>query len=139
MNLLPSFKKYKKEQKRCSFYKIKPILHKEYLRFGVLMLIAKEASRIKASEFEAVRNTILKVVKKSGKVVLKIFPHTPITKKPIEVRMGKGKGPVNLWGIKVSPGSVLFEINTSSKLLGLKALRIAQKKLSIKTRIVLST
>ena len=77
-----------------------------------------------------------KIIKKFGQVKINIIADTPITKKPIEIRMGKGKGAVDHWISKITSGCILFEIETNSKILAVKALKAAQLRLPINTKIV---
>jgi len=77
-----------------------------------------------------------KVLKKEGQIKINVVADTPITRKPIEIRMGKGKGSVDHWVSKVGCGAILFEIETTSKILAIKALKLAQLKLPIKTKII---
>ena len=81
-------------------------------------------------------NSINKNIKKAGKIRLNFISNLPVTKKPIETRMGKGKGNLASWVSKIQAGSILCELNTSSILLGINALSIAKKKLSLKTKII---
>jgi large subunit ribosomal protein L16 len=81
--------------------------------------------------------SLSKKIKKQGRVKVNIFPDTPISKKPIEVRMGKGKGNVDHWVFKVKPGFILFEVETSSISTAIKALEAGQIRLPIKTKIIL--
>ena len=77
-----------------------------------------------------------KIIKKHGVIRINLIADTPITKKPIEIRMGKGKGAVNHWVAKVHPGTILFEIETTATVLAIKALKAAQLRLPLKTKII---
>lgn len=92
--------------------------------------------RLTSNQLKALKQTINKIIKKRGRVVFKIFPQTPITKKPIEVRMGKGKGPFNHWVAKIRPGSIICYIESEFKLIAKKALNYAKTRLPIKTKVL---
>jgi large subunit ribosomal protein L16 len=136
MHFVPKKSKFKKLQKGSKFNKIAGVSSLWKLKFGVIGLKSIVSGRISSDELEAARQSISKVIKKFGKLRTNIFPDTPITKKPIEVRMGKGKGSVNHWVFRILAGVTIFEIETSNVFLGLKSLKTAQYRLSIKTRIV---
>lgn len=102
---------------------------------GTIRLSAFEPGIITGKQIESFKQTLNKVVKKVGRVTLYIFPHTPITKKPVEVRMGKGKGNVDQFVCKIKEGTVLCEIESSNTLLAINAIKKGQIKLPIKTRI----
>lgn len=106
------------------------------LNFGSFGLKATEPERITARQIEAARRAMTRQMKRQGRVWIRIFPDTPVTSKPVEVRMGKGKGSIDFWACKVKPGRVLFEIDGVAEVVAREALRLAAMKLSIKTRIV---
>ena len=106
------------------------------LNFGTYGLKAIEPERITARQIEAARRAMTRHMKRQGRVWIRIFPDLPVTSKPIEVRMGKGKGSVDFWACKVKPGRVMFEIDGVSEPIAREALRLAAMKLPIKTRIV---
>lgn len=132
---IPKQQKYVKQQKGRAFNKINNILLLNKLHFGNIALKAVESGRITSKQLDALYQCINKNIKKSGRVVLKIFPQTPISKKPIEVRMGKGKGNVAYWVAKVKAGSILCEVTCLSQSMAYNALLQAQYKLPIKTKI----
>ncbi len=105
--------------------------------FGTYGLKATEPERVSARQIEAARRAMTRHMKRQGNVWIRIFPDTPITAKPIEVRMGKGKGSVDRWACKVKPGRVMFEIDGVSEEVAREALRLAAMKLSVKTRVVI--
>jgi len=107
-----------------------------HLSFGDYGLKVLEKKRIKSNQIESARKAISGSLKRSGKLWIRIFPHTPVVKKPVEVRMGKGKGDVDHFVSKVKPGKILFELNGVSKEDAYKAFIKASAKLSTKTRIV---
>jgi large subunit ribosomal protein L16 len=107
------------------------------INFGDFGLKALEPGRITSRQIEAARVAMTRKMKRVGKVWIRIFPDKPITKKPAETRMGKGKGSPEYWVAPVRPGRVLFEIGGGiSEELAREALRLAQHKLPIKTRFV---
>ena len=106
------------------------------LNFGSFGLKANEPERITARQIEAARRAMTRQMKRQGRVWIRIFPDTPVTSKPVEVRMGKGKGSIDFWACKVKPGRVLFEIDGVAEVVAREALRLAAMKLPIKTRIV---
>ena len=106
------------------------------LNFGSYGLKALEPERITARQIEAARRAITRHMKRQGRVWIRIFPDTPVTSKPTEVRMGKGKGSVDFWAAKVKPGRVMFEIDGVGEDIAREALRLAAMKLPIKTRVV---
>ena len=106
------------------------------LNFGSYGLKAVEPERITARQIESARRAMTRHMKRQGRVWIRIFPDTPVTQKPTEVRMGKGKGSVEYWAAKVKPGRVMFEIDGVSEPVAREALRLAAMKLPVKTRIV---
>jgi large subunit ribosomal protein L16 len=106
------------------------------LAFGEFGLKALEPNRVNAREIEAARRAITRYMKRAGRVWIRVFPDVPVTAKPTEVRMGKGKGSVEYWACKVKPGRMMFEIDGVSEELAREALRLGAAKLSVKTRFV---
>ena len=106
------------------------------LDFGGFGLKALEPNRVTAREIEAARRAITRYMKRAGRVWIRVFPDTPVTAKPTEVRMGKGKGSVEYWACKVKPGRMMFEIDGVSEEIAREALRLGSAKLSVKTRFV---
>jgi large subunit ribosomal protein L16 len=106
------------------------------LAFGTYGLKAVQPERITARQIEAARRAMTRHMKRQGRVWIRIFPDLPVTSKPTEVRMGKGKGSVDRWTAKVKPGRVMFEIDGVSEQIAREALRLAAMKLPIKTRTV---
>ena len=104
--------------------------------FGEFGLKAVSRGRITARQIEAARRAITRSVKRGGKVWIRIFPDKPITKKPIEVRMGKGKGNVEYWVAQIQPGRVLYEIEGISEEQARDAFRLAAAKLPVRTTFV---
>lgn len=106
------------------------------LNFGDFGLAVIQAGRISSRQIEASRIAISRSVKRGGNLWIRIFPHLPITKKPAEVRMGKGKGSPELWVSKVKPGRIVFEMNGVTREQAEEAFRLASHKLPLKTRLV---
>jgi large subunit ribosomal protein L16 len=106
------------------------------LNFGSFGLKAIEPERITARQIEAARRAMTRHMKRQGRVWIRIFPDVPVTSKPTEVRMGKGKGSVDFWAARVKPGRVMFEIDGVGESVAREALRLAAMKLPIKTRVV---
>ena len=106
------------------------------LNFGSYGLKAVTPERVTARQIEAARRAITRHLRRAGRVWIRIFPDVPVSSKPAEVRMGKGKGSVDFWSAKVKPGRVMFEIDGVSDVIAREALRLAAMKLPIKTRVV---
>src|ERR1700749_2570833 len=106
------------------------------LNFGEFGLKAMEPERVTARQIEAARRALTRHMKRAGRVWIRIFPDVPVSKKPIEVRMGKGKGAPEFWVVRVKPGRVLFEIDGVPNQTAREALGLAAAKLPIKTRFV---
>ncbi len=104
--------------------------------FGEFALKATTRGQITARQIEAARRAITRHVKRGGKLWIRVFPDVPITKKPIEVRMGKGKGNVEFWVAKIQPGRVLYEMEGVSEELAREAFRLAAAKLPVRTTFV---
>ena len=106
------------------------------LNFGSYGLKSVEPERITARQIEAARRAITRHMKRQGRVWIRIFPDVPVSAKPIEVRMGKGKGPTDYWAAKVKPGRIMFEIDGVSEETAREALRLGAMKLPVTTRVV---
>ena len=106
------------------------------LSFGEYGLMAMEGAWITNNQIEAARVAMTRYMKRGGKVYINIFPHMPKTAKPLEVRMGSGKGAVDKWVAVVKKGKIMFEISDVSEEVAREALRLASHKLPIKTKFV---
>ena len=104
--------------------------------FGDFAMQAVEPGRLTSRQIEAARMAIQRHVKRAGKLWIRVFPDRPVTKKPLEVRMGSGKGNVEYWVAKVAPGKVLFEIEGVDEATAREAFRLASAKLSVSTMFV---
>jgi large subunit ribosomal protein L16 len=107
-----------------------------YMAFGDYGLQALEAGWVTARQIEAARIAITRHVKRGGKVWIRVFPDKPITKKPLETRMGKGKGPPEEWVAVIRPANVLFEVDGVSEVIARESLRLAATKLPIRTKFI---
>lgn len=133
MYLQPKKTKYKKHRKG----KLPRFEHKvNKLQFGIIGLKALQSGSISSRQIEAARQAITRKIKRNGRIWIRIFPNISVTSKPIEVRMGKGKGGVDHWISKVASGRILFEIDGLPKKLAEAALHTGGAKLSIKTSII---
>jgi large subunit ribosomal protein L16 len=106
------------------------------LAFGQFGLKAMEPERVTARQIEAARRALTRHMKRAGRVWIRIFPDVPVSKKPLEVRMGSGKGAPELWVVRVKPGRILFEVDGIPAQTAKEALALAAAKLPIKTRFV---
>jgi len=106
------------------------------LDFGAFGLKAQEPERITARQIEAARRAITRHMKRAGRVWIRIFPDVPVSSKPTEVRMGKGKGSPEYWAARVKPGRIMFEVDGLPMKVAQEALMLGAAKLQIKTRFV---
>jgi large subunit ribosomal protein L16 len=133
MWLQPKKTKYKKMQKGKL---TKTNFRSNRLTFGSIGLKAIKSGTISSRHIEAARQAIVRKLSRKGKLWIRVFPTIPITAKPIEVRMGKGKGNVSHWGVKISSGTVLFEVDGIAKNIAISAFQTGGAKLPIKTAIL---
>jgi len=106
------------------------------LAFGSFGLKAMSPERVTARQIEAARRAITRHMKRQGKLWIRIFPDVPVTKKPAEVRMGKGKGSVEYWVCRVKPGRIMFELDGVKAEIANECMRLAAAKLPVRTKIV---
>jgi large subunit ribosomal protein L16 len=131
--LQPSRTKYRKQHKGRN----RGLAHRgSDVSFGEFGLKATTRGRLTARQIEAARRAITRHVKRGGKVWIRIFPDKPITKKPLEVRMGSGKGNVEYWVALIQPGSVLYEMDGVTEEIAREAFRLAAAKLPLRTAFV---
>ncbi len=131
--LLPAKTKYRK----CHKGRIRGRANKgNTLAFGDFGLQSLEAGRVTGAQIEAARVAINRHLKRKGKLWTRIFPHKPVTKKPAETRMGKGKGPVEYWVAVVKPGTILFEVGGVSATAAREAMALANAKLPCYCRFI---
>ena len=133
MPLLPKRTKFRKQQKGRNRGKA---TRGNVVNEGEYGLQATTAGWIKSNQIEAARVAMTRFIKRGGKVWIKIFPDKPVTKKPAETRMGKGKGAPEYWVSVVKPGRVMFEIEGVSEEVAREALRLAAQKLPVQTKFV---
>jgi len=107
-----------------------------HVSFGQFGMKAIDRGRLTARQIEAGRRAITRYIKRGGKVWIRVFPDKPITKKPLEVRMGKGKGSVEYWVAQIQPGRVLYEIEGVSEEIAREAFRLAAAKMPVRTTFV---
>ncbi|MFC2187168.1 50S ribosomal protein L16 [Peijinzhouia sedimentorum] len=133
--LQPKRTKFRKQQKG----RIKGIAQRGHtLSFGNFGIKSLEPAWITSRQIEAARIAVTRAMKREGKVWIRIFPDKPITKKPAEVRMGKGKGAPEYWVAVIKPGTIIFESSGVSLELAQEALRLAAQKLPVRTKFVTS-
>ena len=108
----------------------------EHLNYGTYGLKAMEPERVISKQIEAARVSLTRYMKRTGKVWLRIFPNIPVSKKPTEVRMGKGKGAPEFWACRVKPGRIIFEVDGIDEATARVALYKASTKLPIKTKFI---
>ena len=106
------------------------------LNYGSYGLKALEPERVTSRQIEAARKAITRYLKRAGRMWIRIFPDVPVSKKPAEVRMGKGKGSIEYWACRVKPGRILFEVDGVSEQIAKEALYKASAKLPIKTKTI---
>jgi large subunit ribosomal protein L16 len=106
------------------------------LNFGEFGLKAVEPERVTARQIEAARRALTRHMKRAGRVWIRVFPDVPVSKKPIEVRMGKGKGAPEFWIARIAPGRIMFEVDGIPEAVAREAFTLAAAKLPIKTRFV---
>lgn len=128
--LQPKSKKYRKEFKGRNRGMS---LRGNCVSFGEFGLKAETRGRLTSRQIEAARRAVARHVKRGGKIIIRVFPDKPITKKPLEVRQGKGKGSVEYWVAEIQPGRVLFEIEGVPKELAIEAFELASAKLPVST------
>jgi large subunit ribosomal protein L16 len=134
--LQPKKPRYRKQMKLVRHLKIKETRGCA-LEYGDFGLRAVEAGWVTNRQIEAARQTMVRHIKRGGKVWIKIFPDKPLTSKPAEVRMGKGKGSVEKWVAEVKSGRLMYELTGVGEKLAVEALKLAAAKLPIKTKIVI--
>jgi large subunit ribosomal protein L16 len=107
-----------------------------YIAYGEYALQAQEGERITSRQIEASRQAMTRHIQRGGKIWIRIFPHTPVTRKPLDVKMGSGKGNPEFFVAKVKPGTILFEMQGVSEAVAREAMRLAAHKLPIKTKFI---
>lgn len=133
--LMPKRTKYRKQQKGRNRGKS---FRGTSLAFGNIGIKAVEHGRIDSRQIEAARIAMTRHIKRAGKVWIRVFPDKPLTAKPLETRMGKGKGAVDKWVMNIKPGRIIYEMIGIDEATARDALALAQSKLPFKTKIVTS-
>lgn len=133
MSMMPERVKYRKMQRGC---RAGLATRGTTVAFGEFGLQATERCWLDTKVIEAARAAISRFMKRRGKVWIRIFPDKSITKKPLETRMGKGKGPVESWVAVIRPANVLFEVDGVTEVLAREAMRLAATKLPIRTKFI---
>ena len=132
--LIPSRTKYRKVRKG----KIRGVATSgNYIAYGDYALQAQGHDRISSRQIEAARQAMTRHIKRGGKIWIRIFPHTPVTRKPLDVKMGSGKGSPEFFVAKVKPGTILFEMQGVSEETAREAMRLAANKLPVKTSFLI--
>jgi large subunit ribosomal protein L16 len=131
--LIPKRQKYRKVRKG----RINGVATSgNYIAFGDYALQSQDNYRITARQIEAARQAMTRYIKRGGKIWIRIFPHTPVTKKPQDVKMGSGKGSPEYYVAKVRPGTILFEMQGVNEATAREAMRLAAHKMPIKTKFI---
>ena len=131
--LMPNRTKYRKVRKG----KIRgPATSGNYIAFGDYALQSQGGERITSRQIEAARQAMTRYIKRGGKIWIRIFPHTPVTRKPQDVKMGSGKGSPEFFVAKVRPGTILFEMQGVQEEVAREAMRLAAHKLPVKTKFI---
>jgi large subunit ribosomal protein L16 len=131
--LVPNRQKFRKVRKgRING----PATSGNYIAFGEFALQAQGHERITSRQIESARQAMTRYIKRGGKIWIRIFPHTPVTKKPQDVKMGSGKGSPEYFAAKVRPGTIMFEMQGVSEELAREAMRLAAHKLPVKTKFL---
>ena len=134
MLFIPKNSKFKKQQKRNNFNKI--ISNKNITHKSSIYLKALSFGRVNSKQLSSIKQIINKNIKKFGKVIFHVFSHIPISKKPKEIRMGKGKGNIDHFISKIKIGQIICEIKTYSSIKAIKALKLASFRFPLKTQIL---
>ena len=131
--LLPNKTKYRKVRKGTN----KGVASKgNQIAFGKYALQSLDLERINSRQIEAARQAMTRYIKRGGRIWIRIFPHTPVTQKPQDVKMGSGKGNPEYFAAKVKPGTILFEMDDVTEAQAREAMRLAAHKLPVKTKFV---
>ena len=131
--LIPNRTKFRKVRKG----KIRGVATSgHYIAYGEFALQAQGHERITSRQIESARQAMTRYIKRGGKIWIRIFPHTPVTRKPQDVKMGSGKGSPEFYVAKVRPGTILFEMQGVSEEVAREAMRLAANKLPVKTRFL---
>ncbi len=133
--LVPAKTKYRKSQKGGKKI-LGAVSNGHSLQFGSFGLKALEPGKLNSKQIESARKVVTRYMKRAGKLWIMVFPHTPVTKKPAEVRMGSGKGSVEYYIAKIKPGRIIFEVDGIDDVSAMTALQKAAAKLPFKSKII---
>jgi large subunit ribosomal protein L16 len=133
--LMPKRTKYRKQMKGRNRGKAQ---RGSSIAFGTIAIKALEHGRIDSRQIEAARIAMTRHIKRAGKIWIRVFPDKPLTAKPLETRMGKGKGAVDKWVMNIKPGRIVYEMAGVNEALAREAFKLAQSKLPFKTKIITS-
>jgi large subunit ribosomal protein L16 len=133
--LMPKRTKYRKQMKGRNRGKAQ---RGNSIAFGTIAIKAVEHGRIDSRQIEAARIAMTRHIKRAGKIWIRVFPDKPLTAKPLETRMGKGKGAVDKWVMNIKPGRIVYEMAGVNEALAREAFKLAQSKLPFKTKIITS-
>lgn len=132
MLLCPKRMKFRKMHKGRN----RGVIVDDKISFGIFALKAISRGQMKSCQIEAARRAMSRAIKRQGKIWIRIFPDKPITQKPLEVRMGKGKGNVEYWVALIQPGKILYEMNGVSRELAYDAFKLGASKLPVRTTFI---
>lgn len=113
-----------------------PATKGNYIAYGEFALQAQGHERVTSRQIEAARQAMTRYIKRGGKIWIRIFPHTPVTRKPLDVKMGGGKGSPEFFAAKVKPGTIMFEMQGVKEEVAREAMRLASHKLPVKTKFI---
>jgi large subunit ribosomal protein L16 len=131
--LLPNKTKHRKEFKG----RVRGVATRgNYIAYGTYALQAQGHDRITSRQIESARQAMTRYIKRGGKIWIRIFPHTPVTRKPQDVKMGSGKGNPEFFAARVKPGTIMFEMDGVAEPLAREAMRLAAHKLPVKTKFI---
>ena len=136
MQFIPKKTKYKKQQKGKNFHRVNGLIHFEKMKCGSVGLKALTAGRLTSKQIVTLKQCVTKIIKKFGRLKINVVADTPISKKPLEIRMGKGKGAVDHWISKIKVGKIICELDVSKPVLALRALKLVQIRLPMKTKLI---
>lgn len=108
----------------------------DYMAFGSYGLVSQQSERITSRQIESARQAMTRYIKRGGKIWIRIFPHTPVSRKPQDVKMGSGKGNPEFFVAKVKPGTIMFEMDGVTEEIAREAMRLASHKLPVKTKFL---
>jgi large subunit ribosomal protein L16 len=136
MRFIPKKQKFKKVQKGFRPRNVQVVKSLYFMKFGRIAVLSESMGSVTEKQLTSFLASLSKTIKKTGKIVFRIFPHVPVTRKPLEVRMGKGKGGVFTWIQKIKKGTIICEIESSNLKLAYSAFLVARHRLPFKTSLL---